>query len=635
MGIDISVVIPTYKRIEGLEKCLKSFFTQDYPKEGYEIIVVDDGNDEAVRIMVDQLQEKHPNLRYLAQGHRGPAVARNLGAQVSLGRIIAFIDDDCGVCDGWLRAVAEGHRKNPEIMAIGGLTLSLTQKSPVLVSQFLSNCSIETQVNDRKEVIFFPTCNVSLKRQMFDKYKFNETFPLPGGEDLEFFWRLFQEGYRFIWDKEITVIHNRDDTTLGFLRQAYIYGRGNLLAQHLHNDQPLLKELKTGKISFWAATLINTLKIPRFSCLLGARLIRQNSIKDIHKKSSVYAYFFIHKIFYLLGNIAEFIRIRRENLNGRYFSRHIPRLLILDITHACNLKCQICDIWKTAAVEPDIDITYIKKLLLQAKELNIKEVALSGGESLLRKDIFDVFTYARDLKIKNLGVLTNGILVKKYMQKLLPYLKDNTVSLVISLDSLRQDLHNQIRNSSFAWQRTMESLHMLSFLKKKVPRINFNVITIILNENLEELADLSCFIKSLGAKSLQFQALLPNNLNMPERKHSSFWVPPERYDVLDKTIEALITFKEANPAFIKNSSRNLALIKKYYRKTLTTTDVECSSADKTVLISNLGKCTTCFTPYGDIRKSNFREILSGEARLRAQSELVRCTWPCLLPCFCD
>ncbi len=446
---------------------------------------------------------------------------------------------------------------------------------------------------------------------------------------------LFKDGYRFIWNKNIKVIHYRDDSFVGFLRQAYIYGRGNFLVQYLHKDQPLLKELKTGGVSFWFATLINIIKIPRFSYILGRRLIQENSISDIYKKSSVYAYFILHKILYLIGNTVEFFRIRKERLDKKQGISHVPRLLILDITHSCNLHCQICDIWKTKETEEDIDKNYIKKLLLEAKELDIKEIALSGGEPLLREDIFDIFDFARKIKIKNLGALTNGILLENYIQKLIPYLTDNTVSLVISLDSLKQDIHNQIRNSSFAWQKTIAGLNMLSSLKKKVPQINFNVITIILNQNLEELSDLADFIKTLGTNSLQFQALLPNNLRMAERRNSIFWVSKARLSLLDESVDKIIEFKKLNSDFIKNSVGNLSLIKKYYRGTLTSKDVQCISAYETILTSNQGTYTTCFSCYGDIKKQNLKDILESEDIISVRKKVRTCSWPCLLPCFCD
>lgn len=197
-------------------------------------------------------------------------------------------------------------------------------------------------------------------------------------------------------------MHYRVDRLFSFMKQAYIYGRGNLLVQHLHKDQPLLKELKTGKFSFWVNTIINTIKIPRFSYLLGKRLIKEGAIKKLYKKLAIYSYFVLHKVFYILGNIFEFVRITKENLNQEPNLYPIPNLLILDITHSCNLKCRICDIWKTGSIEKDIDISYIKKTLRQAKDLNIGEIALSGGEPLLREDVFEIFGYAENLKIKKL-----------------------------------------------------------------------------------------------------------------------------------------------------------------------------------------------------------------------------------------
>lgn len=633
--MDISIVIPTYKRCDLLRQCLDSLLQQDYPLDRYEIIVVDDANDDNIKIMLDRLNGRHPNLRYLAQRHKGPAAARNLGMRFSSGEIVGFIDDDCLVDKDWIKLMVAAHFKNPEIAAVGGLTITSTQKSTVLASQFLGNCSIEIFFKGITQVIFFPTCNVSLKRRIFQAHQFDESFPFPGGEDLEFFWRLFKEGCRFVWDKKIKTVHYRDQTTRGFLKQAYIYGRGNFLVQHLHEDQPLLKELKTGGITFWFATLINFIKIPRFSYSLGSRLIRENNIKDARKKISIYGYFVLHKMFYILGNISEFIRTRRGNFNHEQKIIYVPHLFILDVTHSCNLHCRICDIWKTGKQEKDIDIAHIKKMLLEAKELKVKEICLSGGEALLRKDVFEIFEYARDLKIKGLGVLTNGILVKENLDKLKPRLIDNTISLVISFDSLRKEVHNFVRNSDLAWQETCGALKLLSVMKKEKPQVNFNVISIILNQNLEELPELARYIKSLGANSLQFQVLLSNNLKMSERKQSSFWIPKERLPFLDLTIDKLVQFKKENSKFIMNTVRNLELVKKYYRGILTSSDVRCVSARETILVSNQGHCTTCFSTYGDIKINKLKNILTQGGTRKSQKMVKNCHWPCLLPCFCD
>lgn len=313
----------------------------------------------------------------------------------------------------------------------------------------------------------------------------------------------------------------------------------------------------------------------------------------------------------------------------------LPKLLIIDILHFCNLSCRICDIWKTAAVEQPMDIFYVKKILFQAKRLGIEEIALSGGEPLLRKDIFDIFEYAKEIKIKYLGILTNGIIVCKYIDRLKPYLVDNIISLVVSLDSLNPYIHNYVRNSDNAWQKTVETLSLISVLKKDYPQISFNVISIIINQNLEELVSVANFIKSLGANSHQFQPLLSNNLRMNERRCNDFWVGEDRLPLLNSSIDALVAFKKENISFIKNSFDNLLLVKKYYNGSLGLFDVECFSAAKTILVSNQGKCTTCFSPYGDMRKENLEDILLGKNIAGARETVKKCSRPCLLPCFCD
>ncbi len=632
---EISVIIPTYNRDDILKKCLLSLHEQDYPKNKYEVIIVSDGFSSKVTEMINSLKKDHKNLIHIQQSHKGPAAARNLGIKKAQGEIISFIDDDCAADKSWLKLIAETHRDNPDVPVVGGYTFTLTEKVHVLVSQFLSTCSIETNIDEKKELIFFPTCNVSFKRWILDKYNFNEEFPFAGGEDLEFFWRLFKDGYNFVWDKNIKTTHHRDSKFSSFVKQAYIYGRGNLLVQYMHGDHPLLKELKKGRIIFWIATIVNIVKLSRFSYILGKKFIKENNILAMHKKVSVYFYFTLHKIFYITGNIAEYFRLMKKRVNGEKKLLKIPQLIILDITHSCNLECRICDIWRTQDNGKNIDIIYIKNILTQAKKLGVKEIALSGGEPLLRKDIFDIFEYARKLMIKDLGVLTNGILVEKYSRQLMPYLLDNTITLVISLDSLNPDTHNYIRNSDVAWHKTRRSLQELCLLKKNYPRVNFNIISIILNQNLEELVELVTFAQSVRANSLQFQPLLSNNLKMAERYKSVFWIGKDRLPVLDETMDKLIDFKKKNPSFIKNSINNLSLVKRYYRGTLTSKDVTCSSAKNTVLISSQGECRTCFSCYGDIRKQTLNNILESKAIIAAYEKVRKCSWPCLLPCFCD
>lgn len=630
--MDISVIIPTYNRKEKLLACLYSLFTQDYPQEGFEIIVVDDGSTDGTGEMIKELSAAHLNLRYFRQAHKGPAAARNLGMIESRSGIVGFTDTDCALSVNWVRSMVEAHTlSGDDITAVGGQTKVNPDNIKAVVSQYLSDGAIKTNLNGKEEVIFSPTCNVSFKKSHLQWEEFNEAFPLPGGEDLEFFWRIFKQGCRFIYRQDIKIYHNCHSTLRSFLEQAYMYGRGNYLVQYIHRDHPLLKEIRNqDSLSFISGLAVNFLKIPRFSLLLGRRLMHSYGWSSAGRRFKVYAYFALHKIMYLLGNIAEHQRPHMRDDCRK------PGLIILDITHLCNLRCNVCEISKDKRAEEFLT-EEVKRIILQSKEWGVKDFVLSGGEPLLRDDIFEILDFAKEQRYQ-VGVLSNGILLNNgFIEKLSPYLISKTLSLSISLDALSPVIHDGIRGAQGSFEKTVSGLKQLSGLKSKYPEINFNTISIILNENLEELLGLADFLKSLNVNSIQFQPLLPNNLIMRERPGGKikYWVSPERLALLDSVVDELVEFKRRNFQLVRNSEGNLSLIKKYFRKTLNSEDVKCSYADKTMLIANNGDVTTCFTCYGNVRGSSLRGIFYSRRAAQARQALKNCRHPCLLPCFTD
>ncbi|MED5619953.1 glycosyltransferase family 2 protein [Ideonella sp. BN130291] len=105
-AFDVSVVIPTYKRPDLLQRCLEPLLKQTLPADRYEIIVVDDGQTEDTRALVENLAaatQGRPLLRYLRpEGTRGPAAARNRGWRAAQGEVVAFTDDDTIPDVNWL-----------------------------------------------------------------------------------------------------------------------------------------------------------------------------------------------------------------------------------------------------------------------------------------------------------------------------------------------------------------------------------------------------------------------------------------------------------------------------------------------------------------------------------------------------
>ena len=120
-----SVIIPTRRRPDYLEVALASVAPQ-VAREHAELIVVDDGALERNA----QLAERH-GARYVALGEpRGLNAARNAGAAAASGELLAFIDDDVEVHEGWLAALLAAAAAHPEVGVFTGPILARFEGRP-------------------------------------------------------------------------------------------------------------------------------------------------------------------------------------------------------------------------------------------------------------------------------------------------------------------------------------------------------------------------------------------------------------------------------------------------------------------------------------------------------------------------
>ena len=120
----VSVVVPTCRRPDLLERCLAALTVQYFPYGHYEIIVCDDACDDEAHRQIQRWQQTlrdGPTLRYLAVATtQGPAGARNMGWRRAQGEIIAFTDDDTIPAPDWL---AQGIRAmTSDVAAVTGIT---------------------------------------------------------------------------------------------------------------------------------------------------------------------------------------------------------------------------------------------------------------------------------------------------------------------------------------------------------------------------------------------------------------------------------------------------------------------------------------------------------------------------------
>lgn len=112
----VSFVVPAHNEEKYIEDCLSSIFSITGLPD-YEVIVVDNNSTDRT---ADVVKKKYSRVRVVSESKPGPAAARNAGAKVASGDLIAFIDADCKVPGEWWKKVEEKFRKSSQLVLLYG-----------------------------------------------------------------------------------------------------------------------------------------------------------------------------------------------------------------------------------------------------------------------------------------------------------------------------------------------------------------------------------------------------------------------------------------------------------------------------------------------------------------------------------
>src|SRR4030042_1885156 len=130
-------------------------------------------------------------------------------------------------------------------------------------------------------------------------------------------------------------------------------------------------------------------------------------------------------------------------------------IVVYNCTPRCNLRCIHCYSNSNAArCDAELDTKQAKKLLADVLEVNATVVLFSGGEPLLRGDLFELMAEAKRLKLR-MVLSTNGTLIDETTAA---KLKDvNLAYAGISLDGA-EPFHDNFRQSKGAFKATLKGI---------------------------------------------------------------------------------------------------------------------------------------------------------------------------------
>jgi MoaA/NifB/PqqE/SkfB family radical SAM enzyme len=164
------------------------------------------------------------------------------------------------------------------------------------------------------------------------------------------------------------------------------------------------------------------------------------------------------------------------------------------ITYRCQVRCDHC--YANSPNRPredELTTEQIKSVIKQVKDLGALTVHFSGGEPLLRKDIFDLIVYARSLGLLT-RVNTNGLLLNEENVKKLK--AAGLTECGVSLDSADPDIHDRFRGAPGLFDKTVQGIRRLAEHK-----ILIRVMTVAMKESIPEgVADTVALVRGLGAR---------------------------------------------------------------------------------------------------------------------------------------
>lgn len=272
------------------------------------------------------------------------------------------------------------------------------------------------------------------------------------------------------------------------------------------------------------------------------------------------------------------------------------------LTENCQAKCISCDYWKTRW-QDSINTEQAVDLLNQIARAGIRSLRLTGGEPLLRKDMFDVLKTANSTSFKSIIIQTNGLLLKKLHKDV----NDSPITKVaVSVDGLEKT-NDLIRGINGYFGLALEGIRLLRG-KEVVLSVTLNKISAMELSRLREVA------RGVGAR-IETNILSQSLFFLKDADMASMW--PETGE--KNEIVRFVRDDLSRPDY------EVDYIEKYYaRETLAEPSCVLGFLQVFVL-SNGDVLTGCYPlpPVGNILKQSLESILASDAYYKQSLAMIR------------
>lgn len=226
----ISIIIPNYNSEKTIYKCLQSIYNSNY--KNFEVIVVDDkSKDDSIKII-----KQFPCKLIKLKKNKGPAYARNFGANYAKRDILLFIDSDIVINKDSIKRIVDGFKSKQDIVTVYGYYNKIPANSGFFPEYAALFCFFKQKkyIEMSKKKIKFPhpfqASFGAIKKKVFFKLKgFDIKYRGADIEDDEFGYKTLKD-YNIYLDSELKVKHHFKNFSIQIKNNIK---RSNMLAKSM------------------------------------------------------------------------------------------------------------------------------------------------------------------------------------------------------------------------------------------------------------------------------------------------------------------------------------------------------------------------------------------------------------------
>ena len=214
--------------------------------------------------------------------------------------------------------------------------------------------------------------------------------------------------------------------------------------------------------------------------------------------------------------------------------KYVPLVMSWNVTRECNMKCSHCYINATEEkLANELSTQEGKDLMDQICQVSKPLLILSGGEPLLRPDIYELIKYGASKGLK-MGLGSNGSLIDDIVATKLKAAGIATVS--ISLDSNIPAQHDEFRGVAGSWEKAVNACKIL-----RKNNILVQVNTTLTHENYNQIDDIMSLAEEIGVENFHLFFLVPTG-----RGTKIADISPQKYEAMITNTFAKVTAHKLN-----------------------------------------------------------------------------------------